>query len=559
MRDEKSRYEPQDSLPIPTYDEATSSRPPSSQSFLGPAEVSHDAERQGLLGRHESATRSNGYHPPTVESARSSLDFLPSSGESSARNSEEGLRREMQEMEVEDSGSQGSSMSLSKRISSLTSRFPRRFRKFLPSFSFIRDRIPTIPDYLKPGWIMVVRFFFLLFVLAMAYVVFFTNLFQIRARGRSYNPESVRIYVQEHLNETRIRENSEHLTKWDHIAGTEGSYYIAKWLESIMIEADLDRVELEQFDVYLNYPKKEGRKVAIVDPPEKRWEAKLEEEKVYENRQQTLVFHGLSKSGNVTGPLIYANYGSRDDFKKLEDQGISMKGAIALVKYYGSQDDRALKVKAAELAGAVGCIIYSDPEDDGFVQGKAWPEGRFMPEDGVQRGTVGLTSWIVGDVLTPGYASSPGEKKRDTKDKNPGLNNIPSIPIAWRDAKPLLQALKGHGKKLEDEEWIGGVPEVEWWTGDQKSPVVHIKNEQDEIDRRPIYNVLGRIDGIEQPEKKVVIGNHYDAWCYGAIDPGSGTALFVEMVRVFGELKRLGWRPLRTIEFASWDAEEYNM
>lgn len=130
-----------------------------------------------------------------------------------------------------------------------------------------------------------------------------------------------------------------------------------------------------------------------------------------------MVFHGHSKSGKVKGPLIYANYGSRQDFERLKDQGIDTRGSITLMRYYGSQVDRALKVKAAELAGAVGCIIYSDPAEDGFLLGN----------DTVQRGAVSLMSWIVGDVLSSGFASFPEEERRDSKDGNKGLVNIPSV------------------------------------------------------------------------------------------------------------------------------------
>lgn len=274
-------------------------------------------------------------------------------------------------------------------------------------------------------------------------------------------------------------------------------------------------------------------------------------------RQQTPVFHGHSRSGDVTGPLIYANYGSREDFKRLYDSGIETKGAIALVRYYGSQGDRALKVKAAELAGFAGCIIYSDPADDGFTKGDVAPNGRYMPEGGVQRGAVSLMSWVVGDVLTPGWASTKGAK-RISKDNNPGLVNIPSVPLSWSDAKPLLQAIKGVGERAPDE-WRGAVPDVEYWSGNLSSPKVHLVNDQDEVDQQPIWNVMGKITGVEQAEKSVIIGNHRDAWVYGAADPGSGTAVMLEVVRIFGDLVQRGWRPLRTIEFASWDGEEYNL
>ena len=551
--------------PIPTYDEATSSRPPSSQSFLGPSEVSNDAERQGLLG-HRTPIHGR-YRQPTVESARSSLDFLPSSDGGSSRNSDENLRQEMEQMDVEEPNAHGGTR-FSKHIITIThslSSLNLPFRQYLPSLDYIHAHLPNLSRIPKPGWIMFLRFLALLLVLSLAYILFLSDVFTFKRRGgmaHMYDPESVRQFVQNHVNETYISRNLEYLTKFDHIAGTEGNFFLAEWVKDVMQEAVLENVGLERFDVYLNYPTKDGRRIAIVDPPELAWDAKLEEGQAYTDppREQTYVFHGHSRSGNVTGPLIYANYGSREDFKTLLDSGISLNGSIALVRYYGSQGDRALKVKAAELAGCAGCIIYSDPQEDGFVKGAVFPDGRYRPADGVQRGAVSLMSWVVGDVLSPGFASTPGEKKRVSKDNNPGLNNIPSLPLAWRDAQVLLQSLQGKGQKFSDEAWIGGVPDVEWWSGDlATSPHVNLANIQEEVERQPIYNVLGRITGFEQPEKKIVVGNHRDAWCFGAVDPGSGTAVFLEVVRIFGELKKMGWRPLRSIEFGSWDAEEYNL
>ena len=574
MGNDKTIHDSQTSLPIPTYEEATSSRPSSSHSFLGPAEISHDAERQGLLGqRPQPRPQFHGYQPPTVDSARPSLDSLVSSeNNSSARNSREELRREMSEMEFQDPDT-GDNTAW-KRISSLTSNIhlPARFRRWIPSFDQVRARFPRLPDRIpKPNWIIVIRAFALVFVLTLAYVVFFTSLLRFRRRGQQRFPEEdVRSHIQGHLNETKIREQLKHVTEWDHVAGTEGNFFLAKWIESEMKSAGLEGVELEKFEVYLNYPTKDGRSVSITSPPEKAWIAQIEEEKAYQDRQQSLVFHGHSKSGTVSGPLVYANYGSREDFDTLKDLGISVNGSVAIVRYYGTQTDRALKVKAAELAGAVGCIIYSDPAEDGFVKGKPYPDGRFRPSDGVQRGTVALTSWIAGDVLTPGYPSLPGGNgERLSPDSSPALNKIPSLPIAWRDAQHLLQSLKGQGHKLTNPDWIGGVPEVdEWWTGSGSPassssssavPIVKLQNEQDEIERQPIYNVLARIPGNEQSSKAIILGNHYDAWCYGGTDPGSGTAVFLELIRVFGDLMKYGWRPRRTIEFAAWDAEEYNL
>lgn len=581
MLDEKpNEYERQVSLPIPSYAEATTSRPISSLSLHGPEEVSHDAERQRLLGTagHDDRTRHrpqrSGYEASAVESARSSLDFLPSSAEDSRANSTPGLRREMLHMEVIDPRVGGHSglvsqtgNRLTKRLSGLTHSFSTinlPFRQWLPSVDYLRACIPRIPDRCIPGWIMVVRFSAFFLVLSLAYALFLSDILTVGQRGgigQVYNPESLRMYVQDHIDKSYIRKNLEHLTAFDHVAGTEGSYVLAKWVEGLFHAAGLEDTGLERFDVYLNYPKEGGRRVSITEPAEEAWEAVIEEEPAYTDppRLQTMAFHGHSRTGDARGPLVYANYGSREDFKRLENNGVDLKGKIALVRYYGSQGDPALKVKAAELAGCSGCIIYSDPADDGSRKGKTWPDGRFMPRMGVQRGAVSLMSWVVGDVLSAGFASLPGEKRRDSKDNNPGLTNIPSIPLAWRDAQKLLQAIKGHGEKVP-EDWVGGVPDVdEWWTGNQDSPIVQLKNDQDEVERQPIYNVLGKITGFEQPEKSIIVGNHRDAWCFGAADPGSGTAVFLEVVRIFGNLKELGWRPMRTIEFASWDGEEYNL
>lgn len=550
--DSKSRYEP---LPIPTYEEATSSRPASSQSRLGPQEISDDAERQGLLGGG-----SGNYRPPTVESARPSLDSL----DGIEHDDEEEVRREMQQMDIEDPQSDSSSnrsllgYRLSKRFSTFTNSFSSltlpSFRSYLSNISWPRinyqsldtNRVVIIGRLLGVFLIMGV-----LYILIASDVLSFTK--NRMGMGQMYDPESIRIFIQNHMNDHgHMQKYLEHITDFPHIAGTEGNYVLGEWVMELFKSSELEDVNMERFDVYLNYPRKDGRRVAIVEPENLKWEARIEED-----QERSFVFHGHSKSGDVTGPLVYANFGSKEDFKTLEDNGISVKDAIVLVRYYGSQGDRALKVKAAELAGAAGCIIYSDPSQDGFVQGPTFPDGRWMPNDGVQRGAVSLMSWVVGDVLTPGWASTPSNKQALKAEDSPGLNKIPSIPISWNDAKHLLGAISGHGTQMTDV-WKG-TPDTDYWTGDQKSPKVNLKNLQDEEAKQPIYNVLGKISGWERPEKRVIVGNHRDAWCTGAADPGSGTAVMLEVIRIFGELRRLGWRPLRTIEFASWDGEEYNL
>lgn len=551
--DSKSRYE---HLPIPTYDEATSSRPVSSQSRIGPEEISDDAERQGLL-RNDS---NGNYRPPTVESARPSLDSL----DGLEQDSEEERRRDIEQMDIEDPLSDTSSnrsllrYRLSKRFSSLTNSFSSlslpSFRSYFSGFSWPRINYQQLDTNRV---VIIGRLFGVFLIMGVLYVLIASDVLSFTRNrmgmGQMYDPESIRIYIQNHMNARgSIQEYLRHITDFPHIAGTEGNYVLGEWVAELFKTSKLEDVNMERFDVYLNYPRRDGRRVAIVEPEELKWEARVEED-----QEQAFVFHGHSKSGDVTGRLVYANFGSREDFQTLADKGVSVKDAIVLVRYYGSQGDRALKVKAAELAGAAGCIIYSDPSQDGFVQGPTFPNGRYMPDDAVQRGAVSLMSFIVGDVLTPGWASTPANKEHLRPEDSPGLNKIPSIPISWNDAKHLLEALKGHGTQMT-EEWKG-TPQTEYWTGDESSPKINLKNLQDEEKKQPIYNVVGKITGWEQSHKRIIVGNHRDAWCTGAADPGSGTAVMLEVVRVLGELHGIGWVPRRTIEFASWDGEEYNL
>ncbi|KAI9158860.1 N-acetylated-alpha-linked acidic dipeptidase 2 [Paramyrothecium foliicola] len=579
----------------PTYDEALASgsryAPPRSPvDERGATET----ESQSLLhhsnGGPGSSRRPNGYRPPTVESEDEESLWDSDSDDDEADH----VRREMQEMDMEEPErtSRGSlwrkriglSFSLPQWKWSWRPRLPR-LRIQLPSRAPVAEdeannaeqnneetTTPTRRWRLRiPKWDSAVALIFFARILAIflimgfLYLIFSSNILggiPGQLPYARFDAEDLRIHVQRNVDPRRMRAAVKHFSSYAHIAGSEGDYATAVDVQTMFHRAKLDQVEMDEYQVYLNYPKKDGRAVEILDAKGEKatWAAALEEKEMGGETagHQTYAFHGHSKSGDVRGPLIYANYGSRDDFKKLKDSGIDTKGAIALVRYYGTQGDRALKVKAAELAGFAGCIIYSDPADDGFRKGDVAPKGPFMPADGVQRGAVSLMSWVVGDVLTPGWESTKGQPRMKVNE-TPGLVRIPSLPLAWRDAQVLLQHLKGYGDKVS-KDWQGGVPDIEeWWTGNSSSPIVRLKNEQDEIEQQPIWNVYGRIVGVEQSAKSIIIGNHRDAWSFGATDPHTGTAIMIETARIFGDLVQRGWRPLRTIEFMSWDAEEYNL
>jgi hypothetical protein len=436
MPEEKPfKYE---NLPIPSYEEATSSRAQTLASTRQ-NEPGNDEERQGLMGNGQSGrqpvpTRRAGYRPPPMtgpDAIRDSLedvDFLPGEERRDSISSEDEVRREMEEMEVLDPPTEPSTWT--KRISSISQslsfiHLPLTLK--MPNWKF------KLPKFDANLFILLGRIFAVLLVTAVVYLFFISGIFKStsqRMQGQMYPQEAVRIFVQESVIAENIRGYLEHITSYDHMAGTEGDYVLSQWVAGLFTTAGLEDVRTDEFGVYLNYPKADGRAVELLAADGTvYWTAKIEEEQAYTDppRQQTMVFHGYSKTGDVKGPLIYANYGSREDFKRLYDSGIEMTGAIALVKYYGSQGDRALKVKAAEQAGFAGCIIYSDPSEDGFLKGEVWPNGRYLPSDGVQRGAVSLTSWVVGDVLTPGWASKPGAE-RVSKENNPGISTLETWP-----------------------------------------------------------------------------------------------------------------------------------
>ncbi|ORX73793.1 Zn-dependent exopeptidase, partial [Linderina pennispora] len=357
-----------------------------------------------------------------------------------------------------------------------------------------------------------------------------------------------------------LRDNLQYYTSGTHVAGINRTQavYTRDYIQAQGIDA-----EIVEYYPWLNYPADQRVALFNATTGQVHFEAGLKEDVIpddpaSEDPNNLPAFHGYSADGNVTGQLVYANYGSHEDFKALKAAGISVKDKIVLVRY--GDVFRGLKVYGAELDGARGVLIYSDPADDGYVQGPVYPEGPWRPESSFQRGSVLRLSNYPGDPLTPGYASTKDAPRIDV-DKAESLNHIPSLPLSYRDAEPLLRALKGQGKPAKDvgDNWVGGLTSkgVEYWTGPSELDV-NLLNKV-EYKNTPIQNVIAKIPGWEESEDTVIIGNHRDAWCAGASDPSSGSAALLEVARGFGELLKQGWRPRRTIILASWDAEEYGL
>ena len=256
-------------------------------------------------------------------------------------------------------------------------------------------------------------------------------------------------------------------------------------------------------------------------------------------------FNGSSPSGDVTAEVVYANYGTLADFKKLAELGVSVKGKIVLVRYGGNF--RGVKVYIAQQYGAAGVLIYSDPADDGYFRGDVYPNGPYRPDSAVQRGSVQFLPIYPGDPPTPGIASTPDlpDSKRIPADKlQANRPSIPANPLSYKDAAPILEALAGPDVPTR----LAGRPPLRLPPRRRPAKVtVHMHLEQDTA-LRTIWDVIGTIDGTDPAQKDdwVVAGNHRDAWVYGAVDPNSGTAAMLETVHGLGALLKQGWKPKRT-------------
>jgi N-acetylated-alpha-linked acidic dipeptidase len=343
-----------------------------------------------------------------------------------------------------------------------------------------------------------------------------------------------------------IRENMQRLSARPHHVGSPYDKDNAEWILGKFKEWGFD-AHIETFEVLFPTPKQ--RVVELLEPT--KFTAKLQEPPLAidptssQTAEQLPTYNAYSIDGDVTGPLVYVNFGNREDYEQLDRLGVSVKGAIVIARYGGGW--RGVKPKVAAEHGAIGCIIYSDPRNDGFYEGDDYPNGGWRPRFGVQRGSVMDTDYP-GDPLTPGVGATPDAKRLAIKDAKT-ITKIPVLPISYGDAQPLLAALKGD---VAPEAWRGGLP-ITYHVGPGPAKV-HLKVESN-WDLKPIYDVIAMIHGSDD-QHWVLRGNHHDAWVNGAEDPISGQAALLEEARMFGELHREGWTPKRTIVYCAWDGEE---
>ncbi|RDI99893.1 folate hydrolase [Dyella solisilvae] len=306
---------------------------------------------------------------------------------------------------------------------------------------------------------------------------------------------------------------------------------------------------IETFEVLYPTPKKVALELQGAHP----FTAKLSEPAVDGDATSGITkdvlppYNVYGGDGDVTAPLVYVNYGMPDDYKELERRGIDVRGKIVITRYGGGW--RGLKPKLAQQHGAVGCLIYSDPRDDGYSEGDTYPQGGWRPADGVQRGSVADMQQYPGDPLTPGIGSTPGAKRLALKDAKTILK-IPVLPISYADATPLLKSLTGD---VAPPQWRGALP-LTYHVGPSNAPV-HLTVQSD-WGQKPVYDVIATLKGSTEPDQWIVRGNHHDGWVFGAWDPLAGNVALLAEAKAIGTLYKQGWRPQRTLVYASWDGEE---
>lgn len=309
---------------------------------------------------------------------------------------------------------------------------------------------------------------------------------------------------------------------------------------------------IETFEVL--YPKPKQELLELVGPTHLRaslQEPALAQDRASQNTRAALPpYNAYGADGDVTGEVVYANYGMPDDYKDLARRGISVKGRIVLTRYGGGW--RGLKPKLAYEHGAIGCLIYSDPKDDGYVVADAYPAGAGRPALSLQRGSVADMPIYTGDPLTPGVGSTKDAKRLAIADAKTILK-IPVIPISYTDAKPFLAALKG---PVAPANWRGGLP-MTYHIGPGPAKA-HLVIHSD-WSQQTIYDVIATLRGSEFPDEWVLRGNHHDGWVFGASDPLSGNVAMMGEMKAIGQLAASGWKPKRTLVYSSWDGEEVGL
>ncbi|KAL0374419.1 UNVERIFIED_CONTAM: putative glutamate carboxypeptidase LAMP1 [Sesamum radiatum] len=346
------------------------------------------------------------------------------------------------------------------------------------------------------------------------------------------------------------------LTRRPHVAGSEANAEAASYVLSTLTSYNIPS-HIASYDTALTYPVL--RSLVLTRPSDPPIKFSLQQE-VYEGDPYADVaneiqptYHAYAKSGTAVGPVVYVNYGRVEDHATLKEMGVNVSGTVVLARY--GEIYRGDIVENAYEEGAIGVLIFTDRKDYGGGGGdvKWFPDDKWMPPSGVQVGSVYNGA---GDPTTPGWPSTEGcERLSDEEVERAGdVPLIPSLPISWADGDAIIRSIGG---QVASDAWQGGKDSPVYRVGPGPGIVNLTYNGKQVLSR--IENVVGIIEGAEEPDRFVILGNHRDAWTFGAVDPNSGTACLLEVAERLWKLQKKGWKPRRTIIFCNWDAEEYGL
>ena len=388
---------------------------------------------------------------------------------------------------------------------------------------------------------------------------FTIQLSQAQYEGYSQSRWETQLQIEEaffkQINTTSFKTHLKKLTERPHVVGSEANAEVQRYMGEVMQRAGFE-VTQYPYDLYL--PNKPGSSLIEIVTPSRAVLNQKEDiipgDSFSEDPELWKGWNAFSGSDDVTAEVVYANYGRKEDFEKLNELGVKIKGKIVLARYGGNF--RGFKAKFAEANGAAGLIIFTDPEDSGYTKGLVYPEGPYYNESTIQRGSL-LTTDFTGDPLTPFEPALPLDGKKKIKRMNPDqaqLHTIPVTPVAYGEAKKILGQMRG---RAVPRSWQGGLPFTYRLEGGA-SLTVRLKVDQ-KIDFVRAANVVGMLKGSEAPDEWIILGCHFDAWGFGATDPNSGTAMLLSLSETLGKLKKQGYAPKRSILIGHWDAEEHGV
>lgn len=396
------------------------------------------------------------------------------------------------------------------------------------------------------------KYFFLLYLLAFPLIALPQSAYSGYSPSSLEQQQNVEKQFLESVNFQRFKEHLKTITEHPHIAGTPANEKVRDYLIETSDKAGW-KTEVFPYDVFL--PDGPGESIVeIIQPirqPLNQQEYILKEDPFSAHPDLKKGWNAYSGSGDVIAEVVYVNYGTKADFEKLEELGISLQGKIAIARYGGNF--RGYKAKFAKQYGAAALLIYTDPGDSGYSRGLVYPDGVFYNESAIQRGSL-ITENFTGDPLTPGEPALPLDGKTKIKRLDPEettLHTIPVTPIPYGSAREIMQYMKGDPVPSG---WQGGLPFTYRLEGGQALQVRVMVDQKKKMVR--IHNVIATLEGSEYPDEWIVLGCHYDAWAFGATDPNSGTSMLLSLTETLGKMAEKGIRPKRSILIGHWDAEE---